>query len=707
MFSIADKPPSTNNANGDSTDNALVDSCAAALVSLNQRACARDQIRDADKLLHELLFPMSFPWAHPNEPIYKVMPYDLDEMPAILTAGNSKPDYQAHGEFSHLRSSRVPRGTQVAGRRSVDPGVVELTSFFRPTQAQRHLMNAPRRFDLSEDDPGLPGELTLRMYKQVQERKRKRQSMELANKKTKQVSFRFGSTSSRSSIFPDASIEDDSRLLLLPAKFPKILQDGARISGPDVVQRALDLGSYNCRPVPPEALTSKDTSSKNRIFVGRTRLVWSEKEGHRSSSQRVPYRSLLTGDRLDATAAKRPLRIRVAIRLNGALLSSKDPSTKKTAAVLNTALSKDEPFSYGNKVINDALDAVCVDSDTGIGDHSQCSLSGERLLMEASRQLLVHDEAAASSQVTRMRQVILIQRQTADAPTDQVVGQDQLFFVPPWIDCVPTEDGLVSVICTKPGEIDWERLSMESSCDSEHSVSSLIFRELASELECCSICWSFDSVLRHDGSSVKCNTCNVRVHASCLPTKQGDAPWMCQVCDTTKHTLCESECPICKHTGGELVQDKDGRWVHEICKTWCLECTPEDQEAVSSDDATRCHLCAESTGAVARCAAENCTIQFHPMCAITASAASKVHHKEMLKGDAKERDAFLCSQYQLSMVHTSFCGGGSSAAGNSMILPVAFCGYHNPNRQEDFIGLYPGGLSEESGAIRIPSDRTG
>jgi len=722
---------------------------------------------------------MSFPWAHPNEPVYKVRPYDLDEMTPILRAGCTTPDYNAHGEFGHLRSSQVPRHTHVAARRSDDPGVVELTSFFKPSKAQRHLMCTQRRFDPFQEDPSLPGELSLRMYKEVQERKRKRETMEMANKKTTQVSFRLGSTSSRSSIFSDALKDPESELLLLPAKFPRTLQDAMRISGPDVVERALALGSYNARPVPPEVIACNDTSSKNRLFVGRTRLIWSEKLDHLSNSQRVPYRSLLTGDRIEGSAWKRPLQVKVAIRLNGALLSSKRSTAKRRALELDAALSNEEPFSYSGRTVNDAVDSVCrvADADTGTGDHSQCSLNSERLLAEASRQLLRRDKSTASGLLHLIRQELAIRVQSTNARTNPVVGAGQLVFVPPCIDCVPTEDGLLSVVCTKPGRVNWVRLSTESSDESRHSVSTLILRELASQWSCCSICWRLDSPMVNDGSSVTCDTCTARVHAACLPLKQGDSPWVCRACRTKAKTVEESKCTFCHHSGGELVQEENGAWVHEICRTWCIECSSKPDNsgangyagsgrpscsnefesptpletlrraqaadpsikpmaALGDNDALRCHLCAKSTNAVVRCAAESCSLQFHPMCAVIASmvsidaraivdlyllivcsrfhcrflfgqAANVHYHQKLSQGDAKERDAFFCSQYQLSMLHTSFCGGGSATGGNSATLPVAFCGYHNPARPEDLYGLYPGGFSVESGVMRIPSDRTG
>jgi len=715
---------STGNETDEISDNSFIESAANALVEIDPRARARDQIRDSDKLLHELLFPMAFPWAHPyhNEQLHKVT--DLEEMPAILAAGNSTPDYKVHGEFGHLRSSRAPKTTQVAARRSNDPGVVEFTSFFKPSQAQRHFTCVQRRFDRSEDDPSLPGELSLRMYKEVHERKRKRQLFEQANKKTKLVSFRMGSTSSRSSIFDDVEVSEN-KLLLLPANCPKSLQEGTRLSGPKAFQKALDLGSYNIRPIPPQALASNDTSSKNRIFVGRTRLIWSEKDESQSSSHRVPYRSLLTGDRLDGPASKRPLRVKVAVRLNGVLLTSKEASARKTAALLDSALVGDGLFSYSNKVITSALDAAC---DVGVsvdGDHPQCSLNTEIFLQQVSRQLLSADEATASNLLSRTRQQLPIQRQSTG----------QLRVIPPCIDCVPSEDGIFNVVCTNSGEFIWGSIANGANVKSKHSVCTLLMRELASEYECCryvtsapvclnfsihsthfliflstsllhfSICWKRESPHTDVGCWTKCKSCSARVHTSCLSNMDGH--WECQVC-ATEFLEAEHFCRICNHSAGELVQNEDGSWVHEICRTWCSDCRLSGASSTPAPDADdmRCHLCSENTDAVARCAAANCNIQFHPMCAVIATFSAYEHHDNMLERDAKERDAFLCSQHELSMLQTSCCGGGTPSAGTSTALPIAFCGFHNPNRQEDFYGLYPGGAFFDCGALRVPSNRT-
>jgi hypothetical protein len=99
------------------------------------------------------------------------------------------------------------------------------------------------------------------------------------------------------------------------------------------------------------------------------------------------------------------------------------------------------------------------------------------------------------------------------------------------------------------------------------------------------------------------------------------------------------------------------------------------------------------------------------MCAIFASQAAKLDRNANRKwtttnNNAMEttaiRDAFLCTQYRLSMIDTCVAQAtGTIPRAVSRLFPVAFCGYHNPDREHDFCGLYPGG-SYLADAMRIP-----
>jgi hypothetical protein len=60
-----------------------------------------------------------------------------------------------------------------------------------------------------------------------------------------------------------------------------------------------------------------------------------------------------------------------------------------------------------------------------------------------------------------------------------------------------------------------------------------------------------------------------------------------------------------------------------------------------------------------------------------------------------EADKKLCSKYTLQVVQLSkrenTIGGGDEDTADTVIIPVAFCGIHNPRREDSFFGRLPGG----------------
>lgn len=120
------------------------------------------------------------------------------------------------------------------------------------------------------------------------------------------------------------------------------------------------------------------------------------------------------------------------------------------------------------------------------------------------------------------------------------------------------------------------------------------------------------------------------------------------------------------------------------------------------------------TGLV-KCAAKGCCITFHPMCATLATkllAARPIdshardrksrkrspsdvagRHHDGVQNDFEERkasDIYLCKQYTLNLVETKH-GEDSHFDAASTIVPVAFCGLHNPDRELELYGCLPGG----------------
>lgn len=688
-------------------DAELVNSCAITLASFDKRACARAQITDANSLLEQLLLPMAFPWSHPNEHSLKVIPRDIDELPGILSIGDGLPEVEDHGKFRHLKGRGLPTNTQIASRRSHDPGVVELTTFFKPTKAQRHLAYSPRFYDPREEDQILHGELSLRMYQEVQARKRRRRDMETVNTTTRLVSFRLASTSSRSSIFEDFGTAKVP--IFLHATLPRQVHEGTRKSGVVAFEVACDLGLYNCRPPPAVSTVLNDPSCINRFFVGRTRLIWTEKEEHGAQSQRAAFRSLLTGGRLEPNALKRPLNVKVAIFLNGTLLSSeKLPAFKCSEGFRAAHVSG----ILASKVVDDALDAACGKVPSSSEDYSQCSLNSEKLSSNIFGHLTLIPSRLSPDLVNRIREPFSVLRQilagTSRGPSVQTLERACLNIIPPRIDCLPTEDGRISVMCSGSGRIVWERRPMESNQQASHSASTVILRELASESDRCLVCWSADSLIASVSSSVNCVICDIRVHAKCLASHQAHDEWTCPTCEqcSESSTSAERFCLVCNHAGGAFARVKDG-WVHDVCRIWC-----EIDEYLPTCDVTKdtgvstatCHICSEGSPLVVQCSAELCCVRFHPMCAVVASIGAEIHHKNLIRAGGKEGDAFLCTQYTLSLLHTSFADARKSVVGNSTTLPLAMCGYHNPKRQADWYGLYPGGCFLD-GAMRIPPNR--
>lgn len=700
-------------------DDAIAQSAAAALVSLDKRACARTLIRKANAVLEEILIPMSLPWSHQVEPLYRNVARDIDEMPGMLNADNEIPGHE-HGIFKQNERDRgLPRTVHAAVQRSLDPGVMELTLTYKASQAQRHSAYSPKPYDPREEDPSLPGEMSLRMYQEVQRRKKPRLAMESVNQRKTMVSLRLCSSSSRSTIF---DLQDNKRIpLLLPAVFPKHFQDGCRKNEDSaVLEQINDLGSYNCRPL--TFSRSLHSTGRNRLFVGRNRIIWSEKEKQGAKSQRPTFRSILTGQRLESGTQKRPINLKIGIRLNGVLLSSDDPSAVKVLSTLDPSFASNGPFSYPARVVKCALNEACPPNEAVMPNRGQCSLDFDRFLFNISGDL--------QQQITGKRPhnlVYLIRQQLTVAHTIRLRTKTQnqessssklsLTIVPPWLDCAATEDGIIRVVCSKSGTMSWEGMSSHTSSTKvptqSMSNANFLVSEMARETKKCAICWS-DTDPLDDGNFLKCKVCQLPIHAACMGGKSS-TDWICNSCELQHDQKVDATCAhssignpiciVCGHAGGVLEKcEAKRRHIHTVCRIWCSDAladTDSSESKTENDTITpRCHLCMNGSSSVVRCAADGCCVQFHPMCAVLYSAASRINHSQLWKGDAKTRDALLCTQFQLSLLHTTF-REARTFYGESVDLPVGFCGFHNRNRAEDFYGMYPGGCYLE-GAVRVP-----
>lgn len=203
-----------------------------------------------------------------------------------------------------------------------------------------------------------------------------------------------------------------------------------------------------------------------------------------------------------------------------------------------------------------------------------------------------------------------------------------------------------------------------------------------------------------------------------------------------------------------LSREKRVLWVHDVCRVWCdvstdmtsLEHGGKGRKAKESPGSVGladafCALCGltdkgelnEYTGIV-KCAASGCSIYFHPMCALYLSKCDEISSKSPL-GDAaayedgdqagnedkpKEYqdqrlqqllldDKKLCRQYSLRFAKCKIPGirrvgkaSIKSSPSAAIVLPVCFCGIHNPKRDRSLYGLYPGGQLIDGQVLRVP-----
>ena len=181
-------------------------------------------------------------------------------------------------------------------------------------------------------------------------------------------------------------------------------------------------------------------------------------------------------------------------------------------------------------------------------------------------------------------------------------------------------------------------------------------------------------------------------------------------------------CLLCPHRGGAMSPSEGSmsnhKWVHEVCRVWSCYDDPKSptvsQFSIQSPLLNLCALCGtggtnNNNMGLTKCASRGCLVSFHPMCALLASKvlASKVDINdetneaktvrarksrrteitEEIESDVKEKiaaDQKLCMEYTLQLMRLTSTKGAA-------VIPVAFCGIHNPRRDESLFGRLPGG----------------
>lgn len=658
-------------------DDDFTNGAAMALANLDQRACARALLKDAHSVLEEILLPMSFPWSHPTAPFMRI-PRDIEDMPGILTIGCVDPENKMYGKFDSLRDRNSPYMNKMAARRSNDPGVVELTTSSNVSRAHVDSLIPYMPATFSVKDADVSGELSLAMFQDIQKRKRMWGKVESCKEKTREVSFRLVSTSSRSTILD--AVDDEGRLpLILAAALPREIQDGKRRSGFLAFEEAKNLGSYNCR----QRRKPSTTSARPRAWVGRNRLIWSKQEQPQYSSNRTVYRSVLTGERLESHVHKRPLLIKVGLQLNGRLLSTRKSISKKSSASLDAALysaDKKHQLSYTSKVVNESIENATSDA-LDLREYSQCTLNIEKLFTNVSNDYESDRNEYFMGKVLKNYSY----QKTIEG------NQFELSIIPPRFDCIASEDGIISVCCTIPGKFEW--MCSQEAHLLRKPMESYLVDKLCSDLQLCTVCLT-KSVAKNTNT---CTSCSEMIKRN--DRKEG----------ISNNIEDKQICSVCGLGCGVMVFDEIHKtWQHDVCRVWVGLDGDRDANLAHHYEGV-CQLCSEGSTSVVRCAADNCHVRFHPYCALIASKVAGIKHSYR-NNDPLEIDAFLSTQHELSMLRTSFLTRTSDShplLGKTTIIPVAFCGYHNPKRQADFFGLYPGGCYLGGGAMRIPPRREG
>jgi hypothetical protein len=130
-----------------------------------------------------------------------------------------------------------------------------------------------------------------------------------------------------------------------------------------------------------------------------------------------------------------------------------------------------------------------------------------------------------------------------------------------------------------------------------------------------------------------------------------------------------------------------------------------------------------ATNSLIKCAAAQCQVYVHPMCAMLASKCvnnksrftpmmlnSKTVDKDVSSlQESMEEDLDLSKRFTLTTLdceaaNTTKTGRTPEGTLQSLQIPVCFCGFHNPMREASLYGLYPGGKHlNDNEVMKIPA----
>jgi len=778
---------------------------------------------DASKLFSEYLFPLSFPWHSPRIDLLPHIPRDVDEMHGIIYAGKTGKNEGKKEMFREVNRGRTgPEhwGGRALSRRADDEGVVELR-ILHPEWNE----NLPRNL--------LGNNITEEEAKNREEMLQASALAEVApyipwrwdgplhskkgNTKTWQVSVKVANVTSRHTLFTDFSkkhaaehdpkisnkrLKGEHKPLLCRATYPAFVQSGRCVTvDPDtVLNTQYTPNSYLCRPN-----IKKEKNKRIRMHVGRNRRIW-------TSFRDGVYVSLISGQKLEAAAYKRPRDAKVAVRVNGNLFAEED-----------TQILQPKVLEHQTDTKSTSIDA----SDKWSFSNALCTLDRIELLyklMECARREQKKLRPTSLSHKSDGSQLCIPSYSKMEHGMTNTFRQ-----VPPRFHCVPLDDGFIRTLCVSPGSM--ASLSIHS-----------ILNNIAKKDRLCTVCWT-------PGNVQECFECNLLVHPECCldrghfisndkdfdsqsnetlsPHDNGDtlhkpiqktynessemhanknnlSKWQCAVCWHQKKPSPPStstkprrslklpsrfvnneawelprsfsgksslngkkpkhrpnhKCSLCPHTGGAMsrmgAEESKGAWVHEFCRIWC--CTKGPDAGININfkfkAAQVCALCGKTgklnshcegkkndsnidnifngkrgsaPSGLVKCAAKGCFVTFHPLCTLLTTKfraeddvceghstkdsqkaqQSNLAQKKLLRDQKKDLE--LCKQYTFKLLQvkrTERSFGCFSGHDRSCIVPVVFCGLHNPRREHSYFGCPPKGGMFGS-AIRIPTMQLG
>eukprot|EP00536_Pseudo-nitzschia_multiseries_P014865 jgi/Psemu1/246401/estExt_Genewise1.C_7780013 len=723
------------------------------LAEFDSRSYHRSLIRDANNIMQRILQPMSLPWTHKVVPVARNIPCDIDEMIDILTAddGSHTPFINGNFGFGQFETGRLRSGEsairlanssenfRAAARRSTEPGVIQLSTTVLPSTLPSYhpedlsAIRSPPPTSVDEchyDDRSIEGETALRCFVAMQALKKQKIEQARSCVASYEISVKVNSSSSRSSIF--SSSLDRLKLSCdtvpsenpesapsesLEATLPIEVEGGRKMSKTKAKIEAEKLGSYDIR----HGVTNSQSCKSAKTQVGRTRLVWSCKTGP-DQNQRVSFTSLVTGKKLENGAQKRPRNIRVRIKVDGKICSAKN-------------VGKDEQIHSTNKACHSATNL-------------QASLECDQLVrslfdrkpdkIKRSNFLPPTIECIADS-AGGIHVVCTSPGSIPSSSINQLLTLAAQRPVPCCTVCWRSAEGGREVeICAGCG------LLVHTQCCLDPGESRLVSIPSdpgrTKEWKC-NVCCYRDKNQRqtHEANDESQNTTTIKKskRKSRLPNKFKDPEFESMQSEEVGYSRQfrdEFQCHICLLSGGAMSRvcvEGEELWAHEVCRIWtesegkssrsiqnqcCAICGGTNRDPQSCFDSRKDEQTGQKTRkthssrCLVRCAAVGCHISVHPMCALASSlmtqtsidASSKCGSKPLDQiAKAKKRDRELCSQHTLTFASVR----GKNSAGNfETIIPVFFCGIHNPAREKSFYGFYPGGsMMDVEKVLKIPS----